>query len=185
MSAAFGPFLLGYIRSDAVETEEQCLNILDQFARMGFCGRFREVIGERVVEFHDGVGAPADAQLYRWLEGAEAERVLALRGMGNFYPYSYFAFLDGLATLFTPDEYAERGSAELSLETGDSYRFTAMPGPQAIAALQRINARLKGEAPDFWERYDESPADYLEFHELLARQITRCAEAEVLYILGG
>ena len=156
MGAAFGPFLLDYIRSDAVATEEQCLDILDQYARMGFCGRFCEVIGERVVEFHDGVGAPEAAHLYRWLEGAEAERVLSLRGMGGSYPYSYFAFLDGLASLYTPDEFAERGSAELALSTGDTYRFTAMPAPQAIAALARINERLQGETPDFWNGYDLS-----------------------------
>jgi hypothetical protein len=185
MSASFGPFLLRHIRSDAVETEEQCLGILDQFARMGFCGRFREIIDGRVVEFHDGVGMPEDTRLYRWLDGDEAEAVLALETLGSFRPYSYFAFLDGLASLFTPDEYAEGGSASIDLATGDTYDFSAMPAPQAIRALERINKRLKGKEPDFWQYYDETPDTYLEFHTKLIEHLQRCSDAGVLYLFGG
>lgn len=184
MSATFGPFLLRHIRSDALETEVHCLAVLDQFARMGFCGRFREIIDGRVVEFYDGVGEPEDAQLYRWLEGDEAEAVLALESIGGFLPYSYFTFLDGLASLFTPDEYAERGSAAIELATGDSYDFTAMPAPQAIRALERVNERLKGKEPDFWAYYDEPLETYLEFHGRLARDLQRCSDAGVLYLFG-
>jgi hypothetical protein len=147
-----------------LETEEQCLALLDQFARIGFCGRFREIIEGRVVEFHDGVGAPENAQLYRWLEGDEAEAVLALDALGGFLPYSYFAFFDGLGSLFTPDDDTEGGSASLELATGDAYAFTARPACRALRALAQVNERLKGKEPDFWQYYDEPLGTYLESH---------------------
>ncbi|MBC8170399.1 MAG: hypothetical protein H7X77_01955 [Anaerolineae bacterium] len=180
MGATYGAFLLDNLPLDAIETEAQCLAVLEQFASLGLCPMFREVIEGRVVEFR--YDAPTVA--YHWLEGTDAAAVLTLHESGGSAPYSYFEFLEDVGTLLTPGGVKET-EISLELETEDVIDFKVMPAADAIATIQKISSQLQD--PKIYPEpasFRHPLSTYLEFHNELIQGIEKSIKAGVLYILG-
>ncbi|HEX2619059.1 MAG TPA: hypothetical protein VHL11_02900, partial [Phototrophicaceae bacterium] len=167
MGANYGPFLLEHIPLDAIETEAQCLAVLEQFASKGLCPMFREVIEGRVVEFH--YDSHTRTTSYHWLEHGDtnADAVLALYQSGGSAPYSYFEFLEDVGTLLTPGSTPDGVKAETVslLETEGEIDFTVMSASEAAAIIQKLNTQLQD--PEVYPEPDSHRhplATYLEFH---------------------
>jgi hypothetical protein len=178
MTRTYGPFLLRGISGDAVETEAQCLQVLEQFALKKFCGVFREMIGERVVEFRTVNGAVS----YDWLEGEEAEAVRRVQKHRGWAPYSLFNYLDGIGTVLTPNGNRE-GAATLSLDTGKKFEMFVSPASWAIGTIQDASQRLKQKDPAYWESSFDPLEMYLELHDSLISNLEACQKAGVIYRL--
>lgn len=176
MTNTYGPFLLSGIPGDAIETEAQCLALLEQFARKGFCSPFREIIQERVVE----VSMVDKTPTHRWLEGEEAEAVLSVREQRGWASYSLFDYLDGIGTVFTPNG-RKKGSYKLKLETGDTFEIYVLPASSATSMIRAINTRLQGYGPEHWETASYPLEMYLELHDSLISGLEACQKAGVIY----
>ncbi|HEX2619058.1 MAG TPA: hypothetical protein VHL11_02895 [Phototrophicaceae bacterium] len=190
MPISYGPFLLPRLPLDFVETEEQCLTVLEKFARKGFCPWFREVIEGRVVEFQ--YDATTKTTAYHWLQGAAADAVLKIKqSCGGDAPYSYYYFLDGIGSVLIPGGTKKKAaSLRLGKLSIDDYNFTAFPASRALAEIQTLNIRLVREAeasPDFAAASTHRPAinTLLEFHHSLLTDIERCVNAGIIFMMGN
>jgi hypothetical protein len=188
MTMCYGPFLLSRLPFEAVETEAQCLDALDRFARLDLCLMFREIIKDRVVEFHYDPDTRTTS--HRWLEGAEADPVLQLKRLGNCVPASWMETLDGIDPVLLPKV---RGSGyllsgqEFSLElaTGHIVEFSASKAIRAVDHIRYTKNRVKQETDEEFEAYHD-PRDnrdeLIEFYNELLRGIEKCRKAGVIYI---
>jgi hypothetical protein len=178
MTRTYGPFLLRGISGDAVATEAQCLQLLEQFAQKKFCSVFREIIGERVVEFRTVNGAVS----YDWLEGEAAEAVRQVQGHRGWAPYSFFDYLDGMGTVLTPSGNRE-GEATLSLDTGKKFEMFVSPAAWAIGTIRDTTEYLKQKDPAYWETVRDPLELYLELYDSLISGLEACRKAGVIYRL--
>ncbi|MBC8170400.1 MAG: hypothetical protein H7X77_01960 [Anaerolineae bacterium] len=184
MGATNGAFLLNHIPVDDIETEVQCLAILEQFASLGFCPLFREVIQGRVVEFRHDTSTRTTS--YHWLEGVQADAVLRLQNEYSSAPYHYYRFLDFIGPLLTP---AGDREGEISLKQPESKwasKFMVTPASRAVAKIQQLNQALQDPNQFPPEEYTGYPAlsDYVNFHHELLQGIERCIKAGVIYMMG-
>jgi hypothetical protein len=176
MTRTYGPFLLKGIPGDAVETEAQCLQLLEQFARKKFCNVFREIIGERVVEFRTVNGVVS----HHWLEGEAAEAVLKVQKHRGWGPYSLFDYLDGIGTVLTPSG-NRQGEVTLSFDTGKKFEMSVSPAAWAIGTIRDATAYLKGKEPAYWETARDPLELYLELYDSLIGSLEACQKAGVIY----
>jgi hypothetical protein len=176
MTRTYGPFLLKGISGDAVKSEAQCLQLLEQFAQKKFCGVFREMIGERVVEFRTVNGVVS----HSWLEGEEAEEVRRVQKHRGWAPYSLFDYLDGIGTVLTPSGNRE-GEATLSLDTGQKFKMFVSPAAWAIGTIRNATKYLKEKDPAYWETERDPLEMYLELYDSLIRSLEACQKAGVIY----
>lgn len=87
MGACYGDGLLGFIHED-LQTVESQVTFIEKFAALGLSHKFREVIGNRVLELAYKKNGTVEK---RWLSDEDAAPVLAAeRQIGGSAPYSLF-----------------------------------------------------------------------------------------------
>jgi hypothetical protein len=87
MGACYGDGLLGFIPG-GIESEEEQIAYLKDFAALGLSHKFREIVGARVLELSYKKGGTVET---RWLSDDEAGPVFAAeKKIGGSAPYSMF-----------------------------------------------------------------------------------------------
>jgi hypothetical protein len=189
MTICYGPFLLGRLPLEAIETEAQCLDALERFARLGFCLMFREIIKDRVVEFR--FDSKTRTVTHRWLEGEEADLVHHLDGRGNCAPASWLETIVGIGPILAPKvrriRYGLSGDISLELATGHIVEFNASGAYDAEKYIRHVKNRVKRETDEEFASYHDSRDsrdELINFYDELLLGIERCRKAGILYILG-
>lgn len=168
MGACYGDGILGSIPGD-IEGEAAKVAFLQKFAALGLSNRFREIIGNRVIELSYKNGQVTTT----WLSDADAALVVAAaKSVGGSAPYSMFPGALDVQLHIPGCRGNYSGSLKMPGESIDGWGFSPMRA--SIAAMEDTIKRIEAGESD----YD------LDFCKSLLNSLKVCSDNRLLFTIG-
>lgn len=174
MGACYGVGVRGSLPHDAFPTQADELAFMMEFAGLGLSHRFRDVIGDRVIEF----SFSKKEVTTRELEASEAAPILEThKRLGGSAPYSLLEAFWSDDMLFIPGFRGRRG---FTLDQIDPehllHGFSVAPLRNALAIAKECIEHYEGEEGD--------QSSELMLLRGLLKDFEFCAEHKLIYCFG-